>query len=45
MGKAKMYGSTKQYIPNNTADQRRKRFKRKSRQRKSGSGMGVERKG
>jgi hypothetical protein len=44
MAKPKMYGSVKQYIPNNTADQRKKRFKRKSRQRKSGSGMGAERK-
>lgn len=34
MAKAKIYGSVRQYIPNNTADQRRKRFKRKARARK-----------
>jgi hypothetical protein len=35
MAKPKMYGSVKQYIPNDTADQRKKRFKRKAKQRKS----------
>lgn len=33
MAKPKMYGSVRQYIPNNTADQRKKRFKRKARVR------------
>lgn len=33
MAKAKIYGSIKQYIPNNQADQRKKRFKRKARRR------------
>ena len=33
MEKPKMYGSIRQYIPNNTADQRRKRFKRKAKAR------------
>lgn len=34
MAKPKMYGSVKQYIPNDTADQRKKRFKRKAKTRK-----------
>ena len=34
MAKPKMYGSVRQYIHNNTADQRRKRFKRKVKQRR-----------
>ena len=34
MAKPKMYGSIKQYIPNNTADQRKKRFKRTAKIRK-----------
>ena len=33
MGKPKMYGMNKTFIPNSKADQRKKRFKRKSKER------------
>ena len=34
MGKPKMYGMNKTFIPNSKADQRKKRFKRKAQKRK-----------
>lgn len=34
MAKARIYGTRTQYVPNNTADQRRKRFKRKAKKRR-----------
>lgn len=33
MGKARIYGAKSPYVPNNQADQRRKRFKRKAKER------------
>jgi hypothetical protein len=37
MGKARIYGTKSQYVPNNQADQRKKRFKRKARIRNENS--------
>ena len=40
MAKAKIYGSYRPFVPNSSADQRKKRFKRKAKQRKGSTKTG-----